>query len=103
MPVKRWIPREQRPFRPHQRVECVVQLASADQHGADLGELAEVAGQPVGLGVDGEELGLGHWLVEQIHERPMQPRGPDGLAGERHVPPDVRSAPRRGEGIRPRA
>ena len=71
----------QRAFRPHQRVECVVQLAAAHQHGADLGQLAEVAGEPVGLGVDGEELGAGHGLVEQIHERPMQPSGSDGSQG----------------------
>jgi hypothetical protein len=56
-----------------------VQLASTDQHGADLGQLAEVARHAVRLGVDGEELGLRNWLVQQIHERPMQPRGPDGL------------------------
>jgi hypothetical protein len=57
-------PARERPFRPHHRVECLVQLASTHQHGADLGQLAEVAGQAVGLGVDGEELGPGDGLVE---------------------------------------
>jgi hypothetical protein len=66
-------------FRPHQRVECVVQLPAAHEHGPHLGQLAEVAGEPVRLGVDREELGLGDWSGEQIHERPMQSLGPDGL------------------------
>ena len=72
-------PTRQRPFRPDDRVECLVQLAAADQHGAHLGELAEVAREAVGLGVDGEELGPGHGLVEQMHERPMELPGSDGL------------------------
>ena len=54
----------QRAFRPHQRVECVVQLTAAHEHGAHLGQLAEVAGEPVGLGVDGEKLGARERLVE---------------------------------------
>ena len=41
----------QRPFRPDQGVECLVQLASTHEHGAHLGHLAEVAAEPVGLGV----------------------------------------------------
>ena len=41
-----------------ERLPAVVQLAAADEHGADLGQLAGVAGQPVRLGVDDEELGV---------------------------------------------
>ena len=58
-----------------------MQLAAAHQDRADLRDLAEVAREPVGLGVDGEELGPGHGLVEQAHERPMEPCGSDGLHG----------------------
>jgi hypothetical protein len=79
----------ERAFRPDQRVECVVQLASTDEHRPDLGQLAEVGGKPVRLGVDGEKLGARHGLVEQIHERPMQARGPDGSADELQHPRDA--------------
>ena len=72
-------PARQRPFRPHQRVECVVKLAAAHEYGPHLGQFAEVAGEPVGFGVDGQELGARDWLVEQIHERPMQLLASDGL------------------------
>ena len=41
----------------HDRAPALVQLAAADEHGADLGHLAGVAAQPVGLGVDDEKLG----------------------------------------------
>ena len=60
-----------------ERAPAVVQLAAADQHRADLGQLAEVLAEPVGLGVDGEEL-----------------RGEQGLCGEVvHEPPFLRLAP----------
>ena len=47
----------QRAARLDERLPALVQLAAADEHGADLGQLARVAGQPVGLRVDDEELG----------------------------------------------
>jgi hypothetical protein len=37
-----------------QRLPALVQLAAAHEHGAHLGQLAGVAGQPVRLGVDDE-------------------------------------------------
>ena len=49
-------PARQRPLHAHQRLPALVQLAAADQHRPDLGQLAGVAGEPVGLGVDDEEL-----------------------------------------------
>jgi hypothetical protein len=54
-----------------------VELAPADQHGADLGELAGVAGQAVRLGVDDEELRGGDGLIE-IHPPCGVRPGPDG-------------------------
>ena len=57
MPVKRWMPAPQRRARAHQRAPAIVQLAAADQHRADLGHLAGVAAEAVGLGVDDQELG----------------------------------------------
>ena len=69
----------ERAFRPHQRVECVVQLPAAHEHGPHLGQLAEVAGEPVGLRVDREEFGARDWLGEQMHERPMQLLRSDGM------------------------
>ena len=45
---------------------AVVQLAAADEHRADLGQLARVAAEAVGLGVDDEELGGCDRLLEQI-------------------------------------
>ena len=60
-----------------QRAPALVQLAAADQHRADLGQLAEVLAEAVGLGVDGEEL-----------------RGEQGLCGEVvHEPLFLRLAP----------
>ena len=57
----------QRPLHAHERVERLVQLAAADEHRADLGQLAELAGEAVRLGVDGDELGGGQRMVAQIH------------------------------------
>ena len=39
-----------------QRVPLLVQLAAADEHRADLGQLASLAAEAVGLGVEGDEL-----------------------------------------------
>jgi hypothetical protein len=50
-----------------QRGEAVVQLAAADEHGADLGELAAIAGVAVRLGVDDEELGAAQRVVDEVH------------------------------------
>ncbi len=50
-----------------ERLPAVVQLAAADEHGPDLRELAGLTREAVGLGVDGEELGRGQRLREQIH------------------------------------
>ena len=47
-----------------QRVPLVVQLAAADEHRPDLGQLAALAAEPVGLGVEGDELGGGEGLFE---------------------------------------
>ena len=44
-----------------------MQLAAADEHRADLGHLAAVAAEPVGLGVDGDELGGGDRCLQQLH------------------------------------
>ena len=56
--MKRWMPRDERLRDADERAPAVVQLAAADQHRADLGQLAALAREPVGLGVDGEELGV---------------------------------------------
>jgi hypothetical protein len=67
-----------------------VQLATADQHRADLGQLAALAGQPVGLRVDGEELGGGEGELE--HGPPSIRPEPDVLQrAVRYGPPAVRS------------
>jgi hypothetical protein len=50
-----------------ERLPAVVQLAAADEHGADLGQLARVAGLPVRLRVDDEELRVCERCVQQIH------------------------------------
>ena len=65
--------------RPAQRAPAVVQLAAADQDGTDLGELAVVAGQPVGLGIDDHELGGGDRSGQKIHLAPVIRLGPDGV------------------------
>ena len=46
-----------------------MQLAPADQHRADLGELAALAREPVRLRVEGDELGGGERLGEQGRRR----------------------------------
>jgi hypothetical protein len=43
-----------------------VQLAAADQHDADLRQLAGVTAAAVRLDVDCEVLGFGRWCREQI-------------------------------------
>ena len=73
-------PARQRPRHAHQRLEALVQLAAADQHGADLGQLAVLAGSAVGLHVDGEELGGGEGQVGDCHTEPVRP-APDGMQG----------------------
>jgi hypothetical protein len=50
-----------------ERLPAVVQLAAADEHGTDLGELAGLARAPVGLGVDDEELGRRQRCSQQVH------------------------------------
>ena len=59
-------PARERRAHGQQRLPALVQLAPADEHGADLGQLAGVARQPVRLGVDDEELRGGDGLIE-IH------------------------------------
>ena len=49
------------------RLEAVVQLAPADEHGPDLGELACLAGATVRLGIDGDELHRRKRLPDQGH------------------------------------
>jgi len=58
-----------------------VQLAAAHQHRADLGHLAQAATETVGLGVHGQELGLGQGLVAQGDGRAMAEDAPDGSTG----------------------
>ncbi len=82
-------PASQRPLDAHERVEALVQLAAADEHRADLGQLAELAGEPVRLGVDGDELGGGQRVVEQIHGTAMQARGSDGTQTSVRIDPSV--------------
>ena len=72
-------PARQRPLRPHERVEGLVQLAAAHQHGAHLGQLAQVAAEAVGLGVDREELGAGARAAR------ADPRTTDATADDRRV------------------
>ena len=60
-----------------ERLPAVVQLAAADEHRADLGQLARLPGAAVGLRVDDEELGGRERLGEQVHER-MFSRRADG-------------------------
>ena len=67
-------PAPQRHARAHQRRPAVVQLAAADQHRADLGQLARVAAEAVGLGVDDEELGGRDRLLEQVQATRDTPR-----------------------------
>src|SRR4029079_12841956 len=50
-------PARQRRFDADQRAPRVVQLAPSDQDRSDLRQLAALARQPVGLRVDGKELG----------------------------------------------
>jgi hypothetical protein len=46
-----------------------VQLAAADEYGADLGQLAALAREPVRLGVHGQELGRGERRGAQASDR----------------------------------
>jgi len=71
-------PARQRPRHAHQRLEAVVQLAAADQHGTDLCQLAVLAGSAIGLDVDGEELGGGEGKLGESHTEPVRP-GSDGM------------------------
>jgi len=52
-----------------ERAPAVVQLAAADQDGADLGQLARGAGTAVRLDVDGEVLGFRGWCGQEIQGR----------------------------------
>ena len=49
-----------------ERGPAVVQLAAADEHRADLGQLAALAGEPVRLRVDGDELGRRERRGQQV-------------------------------------
>jgi hypothetical protein len=64
-----------------------VQLAPTNQDRPDLGELAIVAGQPVGLGVDDHELGGGDRRRQKIHLAPVIRLGPDGVQESLHARP----------------
>jgi hypothetical protein len=59
-----------------QRVPLVVQLSAAHEHGPDLGQFAALARQPVGLGIQRDELGGGERLFE--HGPGSIPHAPDG-------------------------
>ena len=43
-----------------------MEFAPADEHRPDLGQLAVVPAEPIGLGVDGQELGGSDRLLEQF-------------------------------------
>ncbi len=49
-------PARERHLHAHQRLPAVMELAPAHEHGAHLGHLAQVAGAPIGLGVDAQQL-----------------------------------------------
>jgi hypothetical protein len=66
-----------------------VQLAAADEHRADLGQLAQVAAEPVGLDVDDQVLG-----ASQVHRR-IPRAGADG-------PQRIWRCPRSGANSTPR-
>ncbi|MFN8202086.1 MAG: hypothetical protein U0S48_05950 [Solirubrobacteraceae bacterium] len=51
-----------------QRGEAVVQLTAAHEDRPDLGDLAGIAAQAVGLGVDGQELGGAQRKGEEVHD-----------------------------------
>ena len=68
----------ERSLHAHERLESLVQLPAADQHGAHLGQLAVLAGGAVGLDVDGEELGRGQRQIARFHTEPVRP-GSDGM------------------------
>jgi hypothetical protein len=57
----------------HEGLPAVVQLAPADEHGPDLGQLAGVARLPVRLGVDDEELGGAQGGVEEHGQGVLRP------------------------------
>jgi hypothetical protein len=50
-----------------QRLPAIVQLAAADEDGTDLGQLAGLAAETVGLGIDDDELRRRQRLGEEIH------------------------------------
>ena len=65
-----------------ERAPALVQLAAADEHGADLGQLAGVAREPVRLRVDREELGGEQREVGELgHEPPFLRLAPDVVHG----------------------
>jgi hypothetical protein len=64
---------------PYQRLPAPVQLPAADQHGADLGQLASIPGAPIGLGVHGQVLDRGRRLLQQLHGPGIQAPPADGL------------------------
>jgi hypothetical protein len=53
----------ERHVRAYQRLPPVVQLAAADEHRADLGQLAGIAPEAIRLGVDDDELGARQRLL----------------------------------------
>ena len=74
-----------------ERVVRLVELPAADEHGADLGHLAEVAAVAVRLGVERHELGGGEGCVEVQHGPAIESRGrTDGDAGRMGRSPSTR-------------
>ena len=60
-----------------------MQLAAADEHRPELGQLARVPAEPVGLGVDDQELRRGDRLLEQfqaMRDTPSSGRHAEPLA-----------------------
>jgi hypothetical protein len=56
-------------FHTYERLPGVVGLAASHEHGADLGQLAEIAATAVGLRVHGQQLRARKGEVAQIHGR----------------------------------
>ena len=85
IPVKRWIPRPSGFATPTSDSNSLVQLAAADQHRADLGQLAALAREAVGLGVEGDELG-GRERQVRAWTAAASARGPDGATALARAP-----------------
>jgi hypothetical protein len=60
--------------RAHERGPALMELAAADEHDPDLDQLACIAAEAVGLGIDNHELGCGQSLIEKFQGGGNTPR-----------------------------